>query len=314
MHLQKRILVTGGAGFLGSHLCERLVEEGHDVLCLDNFFTGTKRNIEHLITKPNFEMIRHDLVQPIFLEVDEIYNLACPASPVHYQYNPVKTVKTCIMGAIHMLGLAKRVNAKILQASTSEVYGDPVVHPQKESYWGNVNPIGLRSCYDEGKRCAETLFFDYHRQNRVNIRVVRIFNTYGPRMHPNDGRVVSNFIVQALTGQDMTVFGDGSQTRSFCYVDDLIEGMIRMMGAPDEFIGPVNLGNPGEFTILELAETIIRMTGSTSNIVFKPLPKDDPMQRKPDIALATEKLQWTPRVNLEDGLKRTISYFKAMIE
>lgn len=299
---------------MGSHLCERLVEEGHDVLCLDNFFTGTKRNIEHLITKPNFEMIRHDLVQPIFLEVDEIYNLACPASPVHYQYNPVKTVKTCIMGAIHMLGLAKRVNAKILQASTSEVYGDPVVHPQKESYWGNVNPIGLRSCYDEGKRCAETLFFDYHRQNRVNIRVVRIFNTYGPRMHPNDGRVVSNFIVQALTGQDMTVFGDGSQTRSFCYVDDLIEGMIRMMGAPDEFIGPVNLGNPGEFTILELAETIIRMTGSTSNIVFKPLPKDDPMQRKPDIALATEKLQWTPRVNLEDGLKRTISYFKAMIE
>ncbi len=313
LHETKRILITGGAGFLGSHLCDRLVTEGHEVLCLDNFFTGTRRNIAHLLAKPNFELIRHDLAQPVFLEVDEIYNLACPASPVHYQYNPVKTIKTNIMGAIHMLGLAKRVKAKILQASTSEVYGDPAVHPQTERYWGNVNPIGFRSCYDEGKRCAETLFFDYHRQNQVNIRVIRIFNTYGPRMHPNDGRVVSNFIVQALSDQDITVFGDGSQTRSFCYVDDLIEGMIRMMKGPDSFIGPVNLGNPGEFTILELAEKVIQQTGSKSRIVFKPLPQDDPLQRKPDIALAAEKLGWAPSVNLEEGLERTISYFKTLI-
>ena len=289
------------------------MNNGNDVLCLDNFFTGRRSNISHLLGKPNFELIRHDLAQPVFLEVDEIYNLACPASPIHYQYNPVKTVKTCILGAIHMLGLAKRVKAKILQASTSEVYGDPAVHPQTESYWGNVNPIGLRSCYDEGKRCAETLFFDYHRQNRVNIRVIRIFNTYGPRMHPNDGRVVSNFIVQALLGQDITVFGDGSQTRSFCYVDDLIEGMVRMMGAPDDLIGPVNLGKPGEFTILELAETIIRLTGSHSKIIFQALPQDDPLQRKPDIALATERLGWNPSVKLEEGLKRTIEYFKTIV-
>ncbi len=313
LHETKRILITGGAGFLGSHLCDRLVTEGHEVLCLDNFFTGTRRNIAHLLTKPNFELIRHDLAQPVFLEVDDIYNLACPASPVHYQYNPVKTIKTNIMGAIHMLGLAKRVKAKILQASTSEVYGDPAVHPQTERYWGNVNPIGFRSCYDEGKRCAETLFFDYHRQNQVNIRVIRIFNTYGPRMHPNDGRVVSNFIVQALSDQDITVFGDGSQTRSFCYVDDLIEGMIRMMNGPDSFIGPVNLGNPGEFTILELAEKVIRQTGSRSRIIFKPLPQDDPLQRKPDITLAAEKLGWAPSVDLEEGLERTISYFKTLI-
>ena len=313
LNLNKRILVTGGAGFLGSHLCDRLVEEGHDVLCLDNFYTGTKHNIAHLFAKSNFELIRHDLAQPVFLEVDEIYNLACPASPVHYQYNPVKTVKTCIMGAIHMLGLAKRVKAKILQASTSEVYGDPAVHPQSEAYWGNVNPIGLRSCYDEGKRCAETLFFDYYRQNHVNIRVIRIFNTYGPRMHPNDGRVVSNFIVQALLHQDITVFGDGSQTRSFCYVDDLIEGMVMMMQGPDDFVGPVNLGNPGEFTILELAEKIIHLTGSRSGIIFQQLPQDDPLQRKPDISLAAEKLKWTPKVNLEEGLERTIAYFKTIL-
>ncbi len=313
LHETRRILVTGGAGFLGSHLCDRLVAEGHEVLCLDNFFTGTRRNIAHLLAKPNFELIRHDLAQPVFLEVDEIYNLACPASPVHYQYNPVKTIKTNIMGAIHMLGLAKRVKAKILQASTSEVYGNPVIHPQTESYWGNVNPIGIRSCYDEGKRCAETLFFDYYRQNNVNIRVIRIFNTYGPRMHPNDGRVVSNFIVQALSNQDITVFGEGAQTRSFCYVDDLIEGMIRMMNGPDSFIGPVNLGNPGEFTILELAEKVIRQTGARSKIVFKPLPQDDPLQRKPDITLAAENLGWAPTVNLEEGLERTISYFKTLI-
>ena len=308
----RRILVTGGAGFLGSHLCDRLVQEKHDVICLDNFFTGSRHNIIHLLEKPNFELVRHDLVLPVFLEVDEIYNLACPASPVHYQYNPVKTVKTCIMGAIHLLGLAKRVKAKILQASTSEVYGDPTVHPQTETYWGNVNPVGVRSCYDEGKRCAETLFFDYYRQNQVNIRVIRIFNTYGPRMHPNDGRVVSNFIVQALLNQDITVFGDGTQTRSFCYVDDLIEGMVRMMNGPDEFIGPVNLGNPGEFTILELAEKVIHLTGSKSRIVFHPLPQDDPLQRKPDITLAMNNLAWAPDVNLEEGLKRTINYFKAV--
>ena len=314
LHHQKRILVTGGAGFLGSHLCDRLIREGHDVLCLDNFFTGSKQNILHLMQNPNFELIRHDLAFPIFLEVDEIYNLACPASPIHYQHNPVKTVKTNVLGSIHMLGLAKRVHAKILQASTSEVYGDPAVHPQTESYWGNVNTIGIRSCYDEGKRCAETPFFDYHRQNRVNIRVVRIFNTYGPRMHPNDGRVVSNFIVQALNNQDITVYGDGSQTRSFCYVDDLIEGMVRMMNGPDEFVGPVNLGNPTEFTILELAEKIIQLTGSKSGIVFQPLPQDDPLQRQPDISLAKEKLQWEPGMPLEQGLQSTIAFFKTFLK
>jgi UDP-glucuronate decarboxylase len=311
-HHQKRILVTGGAGFLGSHLCDRLIQEDHDVLCLDNFFTGTKRNILHLMQNPNFELVRHDLAFPVFLEVDEIYNLACPASPIHYQHNPVKTVKTNVLGSIHMLGLAKRVHAKILQASTSEVYGDPVVHPQTESYWGNVNTIGIRSCYDEGKRCAETLFFDYHRQNNVNIRVVRIFNTYGPRMHPNDGRVVSNFIVQALNNQDITVYGDGSQTRSFCYVDDLIEGMVRMMNGSDEFVGPVNLGNPTEFTILELAKKIIEATGSKSRIVFRPLPQDDPLQRQPDISLAKEKLQWEPGTALDEGLQTTIAYFRGL--
>jgi len=313
MHNHKRILITGGAGFLGSHLCDRLMDDGNDLLCLDNFFTGSKQNIRHLIGKPNFELIRHDLVNPIFLEVDEIYNLACPASPIHYQYNPVKTVKTSVMGAINMLGLAKRVKAKILQASTSEVYGNPTIHPQKEDYWGNVNTIGIRSCYDEGKRCAETIFFDYHRQNKVNIRVVRIFNTYGPRMHPNDGRVVSNFIVQALANKDITVYGDGSQTRSFCYVDDMIEGMIRMMKGPDDFIGPVNLGNPRESSILELAEMIIRLTGSKSKIVFNPLPQDDPLQRQPDNTLAKEKLQWEPSIDIEQGLKKTIEYFRGAL-
>lgn len=298
---------------MGSHLCDRLVADGHDVLCLDNFFTGTKRNINHLLGKANFELIRHDLVQPIFLEVDEIYNLACPASPIHYQYNPVKTVKTSVMGAIHMLGLAKRVRARILQASTSEIYGNPTVHPQKEDYWGNVNTIGPRSCYDEGKRCAETLFFDYHRQNKVNIRVARIFNTYGPRMHPNDGRVVSNFIVQALKGQDITVYGNGSQTRSFCYVEDLIEGLVRFMNGPEEFIGPVNLGNPAEFAILDLAKLIVRLTESKSSIVFAPLPKDDPQQRQPDISLAKERLDWEPTLGLEEGLKRTIDYFRTVV-
>ncbi|MBW2169011.1 MAG: SDR family oxidoreductase [Deltaproteobacteria bacterium] len=307
---QKRILITGGAGFLGSHLCDRLVAQGHDILCLDNFFTGSKKNIIHLLEKPNFELIRHDLVQPIFLEADEIYNLACPASPIHYQYNPVKTVKTSVMGAINMLGLAKRVKAKILQASTSEIYGNPVVHPQKEDYWGNVNTIGPRSCYDEGKRCAETLFFDYHRQNNVNIRVVRIFNTYGPRMHPNDGRVISNFIVQALANQDITVFGEGTQTRSFCYVDDMIEGLVRMMNGPDSFVGPVNLGNPDEFSILKVAKLIISLTGSKSKIIFEPLPQDDPLQRRPDITLAREKLGWEPKLDLENGLKKTIKYFR----
>jgi UDP-glucuronate decarboxylase len=309
-HFQKRILVTGGAGFLGSHLCDRLVTEGHDVLCLDNFFTGSKQNIRHLLGAPNFELVRHDLAQPIFLEVDEIYNLACPASPIHYQYNPVKTIKTSILGAIHMLGLAKRVKAKILQASTSEVYGDPSVHPQKEDYWGNVNPIGIRSCYDEGKRCAETLFFDYYRQNRVNIRVVRIFNTYGPRMHPNDGRVVSNFIVQALENRDITVYGDGTQTRSFCYVDDLVDGLIRMMNGPDDFVGPVNMGNPIEFSISDLAKHVIRLSNSKSGIIFEPLPQDDPLQRRPDITSAKKRLNWEPTLELEEGLKRTIEYFK----
>lgn len=313
IHHKKRILVTGGAGFLGSHLCDRLVKEGHEVLCLDNFFTGTKRNIAHLKDLNNFELIRHDLVHPIFLEVDEIYNLACPASPIHYQYNPVKTVKTSVMGAIHMLGLAKRVRARILHASTSEVYGDAAVHPQREAYWGNVNTIGPRSCYDEGKRCAETLFFDYHRQNKVNIRVVRIFNTYGPRMHPNDGRVVSNFIVQALTGRDITVYGDGTQTRSFCYVDDLIEGLIRMMDGSDDFVGPVNLGNPSEFSMLKLAEMVIDLTQSPSRIVFKPLPQDDPLQRQPDISLAKENLSWQPAIDLDQGLGMTIAYFKEIL-
>ena len=312
-HRQKRILVTGGAGFLGSHLCDRLVTEGHEVICLDNFFSGSKRNIGHLLGKPNFELVRHDLVQPVFLEVDEIYNMACPASPIHYQYNPVKTVKTNVMGAINMLGLAKRIKAKILQASTSEIYGDPKVHPQKEDYWGNVNTIGPRSCYDEGKRCAETLFYDYYRQNNVNIRVVRIFNTYGPRMHPNDGRVISNFVVQALTNQDITVFGDGSQTRSFCYVDDLIEGLIRMMNGPDTCVGPVNLGNPGEFSILTLAELILKLTASQSKIVFEPLPKDDPLQRQPDIGLAKQRLDWEPKTDLQEGLKRTIDYFREVL-
>ncbi|MDP7078034.1 MAG: SDR family oxidoreductase [Desulfobacterales bacterium] len=313
MHNQKRILVTGGAGFLGSHLCERLVENGNNVLCLDNFFTGTKRNISHLLGKPNFELIRHDLVQPVLIETDAIYNLACPASPIHYQYNPVKTAKTSVMGAIHMLGLAKRVKAKILQASTSEIYGNPTVHPQSETYQGNVNTIGPRSCYDEGKRCAETLFFDYHRQNQVNIRVVRIFNTYGPRMHPNDGRVVSNFIVQALMNKDITVFGDGSQTRSFCYVNDMIEGIVRMMEGSDAFIGPVNLGNPKEVSVLELAEKIINLTGTKSKIVFQPLPQDDPVQRQPDIQLAKEKLNWKPSIQLESGLKNTIGYFDQIL-
>jgi UDP-glucuronate decarboxylase len=313
IHYQKRILITGGAGFLGSHLCDHLAAQGHDVLCLDNFFTGSKKNIVHLLEKPNFELIRHDLVQPIFLEADEIYNLACPASPIHYQYNPVKTIKTSVMGAIHMLGLAKRVKAKILQASSSEIYGNPVVHPQKEDYWGNVNTIGPRSCYDEGKRCAETLFFDYHRQNKVNIRVVRIFNTYGPRMHPRDGRVISNFIIQALTNQDITVFGDGAQTRSFCYVDDMIDGLVRMMNAPDNFVGPINLGNPNELSILEVAKLIISLTGSNSKIIFEPLPQDDPLKRQPDITLAKEKLDWEPKLDIETGLKRTIDYFSTIL-
>ena len=309
----KRILITGGAGFLGSHLCEHLLAQGHDIICLDNFFTGSKNNILHLLSNPHFELIRHDIINPIFLEVEEIYNLACPASPVHYQYNPIKTIKTNVMGAINTLGLAKRVRATILQASTSEVYGDPEVHPQKEDYWGRVNPIGIRSCYDEGKRAAECLMMDYHRQNHVNIKIVRIFNTYGPRMAPDDGRVVSNFIVQALRGEDITVFGDGSQTRSFCYVDDMIDGLIWMMGTPKGFLGPVNLGNPAEFTILELAEILIRMTGSRAKIVFKPLPQDDPTQRKPDITLAQKKLDWQPRVPLEEGLTKTIEYFREVI-
>jgi len=312
-HQNNRVLITGGAGFLGSHLCERLVAEGFDVLCVDNCFTGTRKNIFHLLNKPNFEFIRHDITFPLYIEADEIYNLACPASPVHYQFDPVQTTKTSVHGAINMLGLAKRIKAKILQASTSEVYGDPDVHPQPETYWGRVNPIGPRSCYDEGKRCAETLFFDYYRQHGLKIKVVRIFNTYGPRMHPNDGRVVSNFIVQALKNRDITVFGDGTQTRSFCYVDDLIEGMIRMMSGPDDFTGPVNLGNPDEFAILELAQKIIKITGSKSKIVFKPLPQDDPMQRRPDISLARKKLKWQPVVKLNEGLKKTIKYFDEIL-
>lgn len=311
----KRILITGGAGFIGSHLCERLLKEGNDVICLDNYFTGSKDNVRHLLDNHNFELVRHDLIEPYYAEVDEIYNLACPASPVHYQYNPIKTTKTSVMGAINMLGLAKRTRAKILQASTSEVYGDPAEHPQREDYWGNVNPIGVRSCYDEGKRCAETLFMDYYRQNRVRIKIIRIFNTYGPRMHPNDGRVVSNFIVQALQGKDITIYGDGSQSRSFQYVDDLIEAMVRMMDTPDDFTGPVNIGNPGEFTMLELAEKIVRMTGSRSKLQFLPLPADDPKQRRPDITLASERLGgWRPVVTLDAGLEKTIEYFRSIIE
>jgi len=311
--MRKRVLVTGGAGFLGSHLVEKLLEQGHDVTCVDNYFTGDKGNIAHLIGNPYFEVIRHDVTMPLFVEVDEIYNLACPASPIHYQFNPIKTIKTSVMGAINMLGLAKRVRAKILQASTSEVYGDPEIHPQTESYWGHVNPIGSRACYDEGKRCAEALFMNYHHQNQVRIKIMRIFNTYGPRMHPQDGRVVSNFIVQALKNEDITIYGDGSQTRSFCYVDDLIDGMMKLMNTGDEFIGPVNIGNPGEFTILELAEKVLRLTGSSSKLVFMPLPEDDPMQRQPDITLARKVLNWQPRVHLDEGLEKTIAYFKTII-
>jgi len=307
----KRILITGGAGFIGSHLCERMLNEGNEVICLDNFFTGRRKNVEHLLQHPGFELVRHDVTSPYLAEVDEIFNLACPASPVHYQYNPIKTSKTSIMGAINMLGLAKRVKARILQASTSEVYGDPEVHPQPEAYWGNVNPIGIRSCYDEGKRCAETLFMDYYRQHKIRIKIIRIFNTYGPNMHPNDGRVVSNFIMQALRGEDITIFGSGNQTRSFQYVDDLIEGMVRMINTPDEFIGPVNIGNPNEFTMLELAEKVIELTGSSSKMIFKPLPSDDPRQRRPNISLAHEALGgWQPTIQLEEGLKRTIRYFE----
>ena len=310
----KRILVTGGAGFIGSHLCERLLKEGNEVICLDNYFTGSKQNVIHLLENPYFELVRHDVTEPYFVEVDEIYNLACPASPPFYQYNPIKTMKTSVLGAINMLGLAKRVNAKILQASTSEVYGDPLVHPQPESYWGNVNPIGIRSCYDEGKRCAETLFMDYHHQNNVKIKIIRIFNTYGPRMNPNDGRVVSNFIMQALKGEDITIYGDGKQTRSFQYVDDLVEGMIRMMNSDDTFIGPVNIGNPNEFTMIELAKLIIEETNSKSKLVFEPLPQDDPTQRKPVIELAKKQLNgWIPEIELLEGLRQSISYFKSIL-
>ncbi len=310
----KRILVTGGAGFLGSHLCEQLLSKGHEVICVDNFYTGRRANIAHLIRDPYFEVLRHDICFPLYVEVDEIYNLACPASPIHYQFDPVQTTKTSVHGSINMLGLAKRVKARILQASTSEVYGDPLVHPQTENYWGNVNPVGLRSCYDEGKRCAETLFFDYHRQHKLQIKVARIFNTYGPRMHPNDGRVVSNFIMQALKGEDITVFGEGKQTRSFCYVDDLVDGLIKLMNSPDDFTGPVNLGNPVEFTILELAGKVIKMTGSRSQIVFQPLPPDDPTQRQPDISTAKSILNWEPKIQLQKGLKKTIDYFRVLIK
>lgn len=309
----KRILITGGAGFLGSHLCERLLAEGHEILCVDNFYTGSRANISHLVNNPLFEVLRHDICFPLYAEVDEIYNLACPASPIHYQFDPVQTTKTSVHGSINMLGLAKRIKAKILQASTSEVYGDPKVHPQPETYWGNVNPIGFRSCYDEGKRCAETLFFDYHRQHKLKIKVARIFNTYGPKMHPNDGRVVSNFIIQALKGENVTVYGDGRQTRSFCYVDDMIDGLIKLMNSPDDFTGPVNLGNNSEFTILELAEKVIKLTKSRSRIIRKPLPQDDPVQRQPDIALAKKVLNWKPKKGLEDGLKKTIAYFKNLL-
>jgi UDP-glucuronate decarboxylase len=312
--MSDKILVTGGAGFIGSHLCERLVKAGHDVLCVDNYFTGTKKNVSHLMSHPLFEVMRHDVTFPLYVEVGRIFNLACPASPIHYQFDPVQTTKTSVHGAINMLGLAKRVKARILQASTSEVYGDPEVHPQPESYWGRVNTIGIRSCYDEGKRCAETLFFDYHRQHRLEIKVIRIFNTYGPRMHPNDGRVVSNFIVQALRGEDITIYGDGKQTRSFCYVDDLVEGMLRMMDTEAGFTGPINIGNPGEFTMIELAEKVLSQVGSKSKLVFKPLPQDDPKQRKPDISLAKSKLDWSPTVQLDDGLARTIEYFRRTLE
>ena len=312
--IRKKILVTGGAGFLGSHLCERLLREGNEVVCLDNYFTGQKQNVVHLLSNPFFELIRHDVTMPFFIEVDEIYNLACPASPVHYQYNAIKTVKTSVMGAINMLGLAKRIKARILQASTSEVYGDPEIHPQVESYWGHVNPIGIRSCYDEGKRIAETLFVNYHHQNDVRIKIMRIFNTYGPRMHPNDGRVVSNFIVQALKKEDITIYGDGKQSRSFCYVDDLIEGFIRLMNVEPGFAGPVNLGNPGEFTMLELAERVLKLVGGKSKLTFMPLPEDDPKQRQPNISLAKEKLDWEPEVPLNEGLKRTVDYFVKLLK
>ncbi|MBU0944950.1 MAG: SDR family oxidoreductase [Proteobacteria bacterium] len=312
--IRKQVLVTGGAGFVGSHLCERLLTDGHDVLCVDNFFTGTKDNILHLLDNPHFEIMRHDVTFPLYVEVDEIYNLACPASPIHYQHDPVQTTKTSVHGAINMLGLAKRLNAKIFQASTSEVYGDPKIHPQTEDYWGHVNPIGFRSCYDEGKRCAETLFFDYRRQHNLRIKVARIFNTYGPKMHPNDGRVVSNFIMQALQGLPITIYGDGSQSRSFCYVDDLIEVFVRLMASPDDFTGPVNTGNPGEFTIKELAEKIIDLTGSSSKLDYQRLPSDDPIQRQPDISLAREKLGWEPTIQLEEGLKKTIPYFDALLK
>jgi UDP-glucuronate decarboxylase len=310
---RKRVLVTGGSGFLGSHLCERLLNDGHDVICLDNYFTGSKQNVVHLLDNPYFELVRHDVITPFYAEVDQIFNLACPASPIHYQHNPIKTIKTSVMGAINMLGLAKRVGAKILQASTSEVYGDPSVHPQPESYWGNVNPNGIRSCYDEGKRCAETLFMDYHRQNNVKIKIIRIFNTYGPRMNPADGRVVSNFIMQALRGEDITIYGSGQQTRSFQYCDDLIEGMIRTMATDNDFIGPVNLGNPNEFTMLELAEKVIALTNSKSKLIFEALPQDDPKQRQPNIDLAKSKLNWEPKIQLEEGLTKTIQYFKAFV-
>lgn len=309
-----KTLVTGGAGFLGSHLCDRLIARGNDVLCVDNFFTGSKSNVAHLMSHPSFELMRHDVTFPLYVEVDQIFNLACPASPIHYQYDPVQTTKTSVYGAINMLGLAKRVKARILQASTSEVYGDPEIHPQPESYWGRVNTIGIRSCYDEGKRCAETLFFDYHRQHQLEIKVMRIFNTYGPRMHPQDGRVVSNFIVQALKGENITIFGSGQQTRSFCYVDDLIEGMLRLMDSPSDFTGPVNIGNPGEFTMLELAEKVLRLVGGKSKLTFHPLPEDDPKQRQPDITLAKSKLDWEPKVVLEDGLKETIVYFRKLLD
>ena len=312
MHLRKRVLVTGGAGFLGSFLCERLLNDGCDVICVDNFYTGTKRNIVHLLNNPYFELVRHDITFPLYLEVDEIYNLACPASPVHYQNDPVQTTKVNVHGCINMLGLAKRLKAKILQASTSEVYGDPTIHPQNEKYWGNVNPVGLRSCYDEGKRCAETLFFDYHRQHALKIKVVRIFNTYGPRMHPNDGRVISNFVIQALAGRDITVYGEGSQTRSFCYVDDMTDGLVKMMQSPDDFTGPVNIGNPNEYSILELAQKIMEKTGSRSKIVYKPLPQDDPLKRRPDITLAKKRLGWEPGTGLMEGLTRTIEYFESL--
>jgi UDP-glucuronate decarboxylase len=309
----KRLLVTGGAGFIGSHLCEKLLDAENEIICVDNYFTGNKKNIVHLLENPYFELIRHDVTFPLYIEVDQIYNLACPASPVHYQFDPVQTTKTSVHGAINMLGLAKRIKARILQASTSEVYGDPDVHPQTEEYWGNVNPVGIRSCYDEGKRCAETLFFDYYRQHNVDIKVIRIFNTYGPKMHPNDGRVVSNFIVQALKGENITVFGSGNQTRSFCYVDDLVDAMIKMMETETGFTGPVNIGNPAEFTILELAERVIKLTNSRSKIIYEPLPQDDPKQRKPDISLAKSKLNWEPKINLDNGLKKTIEYFSKTI-